>query len=178
MATGATRASIEYANNCYPDSSYADYDCDKFSVRRINATVNQYLPCFFTDPSTCISDLYNIQINTGYIDSNRDLGINAPSQNSVAYRRVSECAPMNFTKWVSSYNLTGSPGSLPDDRYEYFYLGPYIYSGKVYTDYTYAVDSYSVTLQNDAYVLGYALNMILLLAGELIILHPGGKCTS
>lgn len=149
----ALSKSMEYERACYSDSRRVDYDCDIFTVRRINATVNQHWPCFFTDPSTCISELDNIQIDTGYINSNEHLGINAPRQDSVDYRKITECAPINYTKWASATPSAGPPGSIPGNQYEYIYLGPTVSSGDFYANYTFAISNFSRSLQEDAYVL-------------------------
>ncbi len=43
-------------------------------------------------------------MDTGLLDSHADLGINAPPQNRVSFRRVTTCAPLHATPWGTTQN--------------------------------------------------------------------------
>jgi len=108
----------------------------------INASVDQEASCPFEDSTTCAS-IYNIRIDTGLINSNTDLGINAPRHSSVNYRKVTTCAVVAQTNWASDW-VKSSYFGLPGDESVYYYFGERTYQDSSQnTPYTYTISNYS-----------------------------------
>ena len=118
-----------------------------------NPRPNFSFPCPFPDLGACIDSQNNVQYDTGYIHSSKDLGINAPPEDSVFYRKTTTCAVVDSTKWLSGFNssscasnfVEGSADVLPGDTSIYYYFGPvYSYNGsETVQDYTFSVSNYS-----------------------------------
>jgi hypothetical protein len=86
------------------------------------------------------------QADSGYINSNNNLGINSPSGFAINYRKVTTCAPLvtdNFLKWQDT-----EPGQLAGDQNLRFYYGP-----SVDEPYTFTYDSYEGRAVTTAYQL-------------------------
>lgn len=84
-----------YAQQCYSsNSSSGIFDCTSFVRPTLPSTVDTRAPCPFTN-GLCRSDDANIRLDTGYIDSNNDLGMNAPEDERVLFRAVLSCAPLS-----------------------------------------------------------------------------------
>jgi hypothetical protein len=145
--------SVLYVKNCY-GTNFAGRDCDAFSKRLINASISDQVPCPFTNSDTCLSKFHNAQVDTGLIDSNTDLGINAPSHSSVSYRKVTTCAPVNVTKWMS--NWTSSYTTLTGDKAVQFYFGERLFRhSERNTPFTIEFTDYSLHFPKTAYDLKY-----------------------
>ncbi|KAI9783542.1 MAG: hypothetical protein M1839_003712 [Geoglossum umbratile] len=84
--------------------------------------------CPFTSQAICISaNSTPYQLDSGYIDSSSDLGINAPLKNGVAYRKVTTCSPVHGTPfaWIVNANETNEVNFYPPGaRLQRFYFGP------------------------------------------------------
>jgi hypothetical protein len=86
-----------YERQCY--TGLADLaDCRTLPTRRLNWTMRD-AACPFTDAGLCIrANNTPVSLDTGYIDSNSQLGINAPLADTVAYRKVITCSPMQTNR--------------------------------------------------------------------------------
>lgn len=82
-----------YAQQCYRSDKFGSMECNKFAVRNITAISNNTASCPFDD-SICRNTNSNIELDTGYIDSNEILGLNAPENERFAFRYVLNCAPL------------------------------------------------------------------------------------
>lgn len=85
--------------------------------------------CPFQNSSICRSNTSNIRLDTGYIDLNRDLGVNARPDNNILFRAVLECAPLETEGYVE-------PVEGPRDNFT-----TYNYGTPTHADYTYMVQS-------------------------------------
>ncbi|RDW59243.1 hypothetical protein BP5796_12167 [Coleophoma crateriformis] len=98
-----------YARQCYSANSSGLLDCDKFVVQSLPmASWDNNTACPF-DEGICRSNTSNLLLDTGYIDSNNDLGLNAPEVERFAMRYVLQCAPLvtdGFTNEVVAQNKT------------------------------------------------------------------------
>lgn len=103
-----------YAQQCYSEDGAAGIlDCGKFVTRRLQAdTADQHATCPFSD-HMCRSTSDNLRLDTGYIDSHYDLGLNAPPNERILWRNILHCAPLvteGFTSQItddaSSQNIT------------------------------------------------------------------------
>lgn len=97
---------LSYATQCYGNSSQlGDMECNKFIVSQIETAVDDKAGCPFDD-SICRSTGANIRLDTGYMDSNDHLGLNAPEDERFALRYVMECAPLKTEGYTSTTNFS------------------------------------------------------------------------
>lgn len=100
--------SANYAQQCYStNSSSGVLDCASFVKTSLPSAVDTHAPCPFD--GLCRSDDANIRLDTGYIDSNDDLGMNAPEDERILFRAVLSCAPL-LTEGFST-NITTATGN-------------------------------------------------------------------
>jgi hypothetical protein len=146
---GVMQRSHNYKSNCYYDFGVGN-GCNLYTVQLINSTVNPNYSCPLQNDA-CWLPFYNLQIDTGYINSNKHLGINTRDEDSISYRKITTCAPFNTSKWQSDWHK--GPGiDLPGDTATYLYLGAGIGSDQDATAYVTNYSRYSLT---QAYDLAY-----------------------
>lgn len=98
-----------YAKQCYStDFSSGVFDCTRFVKPRLPSTVDSQAPCPF-EPGLCRSNNSNIRLDTGYIDTHKDLGMNAPESERILFRTVLSCAPLSTAGY--STNITTETGN-------------------------------------------------------------------
>ncbi|KAI0469235.1 hypothetical protein F4859DRAFT_505535 [Xylaria cf. heliscus] len=85
-------ASQEYAVRCYSNISSSAM-CNNFVKARLPVTVISNASCPF-QASICKENNTNLFLDTGYLDSINDFGINTPPENRFLFRQVSHCAPI------------------------------------------------------------------------------------
>jgi hypothetical protein len=95
--TNDTIAGRQYAKTCYQSNATLN-DCALFPVQNL-PYVTALVQCpFGADPSgvdSCITDLSQaLQMDTGFLDSDRYLGINAAPNDRVLIRNVVTCSPV------------------------------------------------------------------------------------
>jgi hypothetical protein len=120
----ATNA-LEYARNCYNTTSLADSaGCGSYTLSSINTTTVSRVPCPF---SKYICGLpYAIEVDTGLIDSNTHLGINAEPSRSIRFRKILTCVPLASDQYSSGWESNPPPDDiyyLPGDKFKRWYLG-------------------------------------------------------
>lgn len=94
-----------YAQQCY-NANATDYtfDCASFVTPALPSTVDYNAPCPFA-PEICRSNTSNIRLDTGYLDTTRHLGVNAPGSERILFRSIFQCAPLvteNHTEHVTT----------------------------------------------------------------------------
>ncbi|KAI9642009.1 hypothetical protein NHQ30_009880 [Ciborinia camelliae] len=83
-----------YAQQCYSNRSSQMLDCDKFVAKTLPTAISDmYAACPFKE-GVCRSNDTNILLDTGYVDSNDDLGLNTPKDQRSLWRYVLHCAPL------------------------------------------------------------------------------------
>lgn len=93
---------LNYAQQCYSSSDSSMVDCNRFVTPRLAATsINHTADCPF-ESNMCRTDTSNLRIDSGYIDSNLHLGLNAPVDERFARRTVLHCAPLSTEGYVSN----------------------------------------------------------------------------
>lgn len=85
-----------YAQRCYSRSDNAD-TCAPFVKRNISSFINTNASCPF-DSKICRKQDENIRLDTGFLNSQEDLGINGPANQRFNFRIVNDCAPLNSRK--------------------------------------------------------------------------------
>jgi len=90
--------SINNAGNWAQQCYYAEgrsgmLDCASFISKNLPAAFDENAPCPFQD-SVCRTNSSNLRIDSGFLDSNDHLGLNAPADQRVQSRLVMHCAPL------------------------------------------------------------------------------------
>jgi len=123
----------------YGESCYVDYTVPTGCMmpdQELYALVSQNATCPF--PGLCMfGDTAALEIDSGLINSDLTLGINAKPSNRVNYHRVTTCAPLNTTGYKILVNSTQGSGYPVGNLVEDFDFGPdlNIEAGNVTFDY-------------------------------------------
>lgn len=99
----STHSAANYAQQCYSSDSPGIFDCAHYTKDHLSSTIDTQAACPFRNSSICRSNSSNIHLDSGYIDLNKDLGVNAPPENNILFRAVLQCAPLEtqgYTKPV------------------------------------------------------------------------------
>lgn len=97
------KSASDYAQRCYGNKA-GGLQCSLYVNQKLNWTVNVNATCP-VDESLCIlKGTKSLRLDTGIIDSNRDLGFNAPLENRVTYQKVTACAPIEIEQFTSFQN--------------------------------------------------------------------------
>jgi len=84
----------DYAQNCYSNTPDPyQKACSTFVRPRLAHQVETNANCPFQE-QMCLSKDKNIRIDTGLLDSNDDLGFNAPQNKRIQFRRVDHYTPL------------------------------------------------------------------------------------
>ena len=102
--------SLNYARNCYSNATSSQ--CKEFATRQIFSTVD-WSPCPFSSDVCLGSENGAVQVDSGFINTGKDLGINTMDRHTVNYRRTMTCAPLQTTGFFKQIDQT-----------LYFYYGP------------------------------------------------------
>ncbi|KAM7218392.1 hypothetical protein V8F06_006156 [Rhypophila decipiens] len=110
-----------YAQECYGNSSGL-LGCTTFVQNKLPFTVDTAAPCPFA-PELCRTQNANIRLDTGLLDSNDHLGLNAPPENRVLFRKVLHCAPLVTEGYKSTHSHSidkaNNQTAKPMVRYHY-----------------------------------------------------------
>lgn len=118
-----SNSAANYVQQCYhANQTNATTACNKF-VRSSLPThiMNTTAECPFKN-QICRNPQSTLRLDSGYIDSHDDLGLNAPKNERLAYRYVLHCAPLKTDNYTSHVEENGRGW----DRYHYgtLDLGP------------------------------------------------------
>ncbi|KAL7621859.1 hypothetical protein AAE478_007359 [Parahypoxylon ruwenzoriense] len=105
----AVSIATAYSRRCYNTTD--PQHCSPFVKSTINWTTDWHARCPFHE-SMCIGPA--MQIDTGLINSNIDLGLNSASKDQINIRKITTCAPItqeNYTTIVKYTNATPANAS-------------------------------------------------------------------
>lgn len=122
---------VSSAQQCY-SNTISTFDCTYFVKNNLHGTINGSASCPFSE-EICRSNSSNIILDTGYIDSIEDLGMNSPQDESIKFRTVLQCAPLETHGYTSNK-------STPTDNFTQYYYGSFLY-GLNTQDATFTVES-------------------------------------
>ena len=111
-------AYANYALQCYSGNISSGADCTQYIQAKLKTTVTRNASCPFAT-EMCKSQKENLIVDTGFLDSHTDLGINSAPQNRFQLRLVHHCAPIvseGFSNVSRAENTT-------EDFMRYYY-GP------------------------------------------------------
>ena len=121
-----TERSLSYSNACYGGVSSSGYSCNEFVRQHLDINVSNAVDCPFPS-NVCITPAFSVE--TGYIDSDYHLGINAPASNRIGFRKKLTCASVNADDYTPGWTTEGPPQILPSD--------PDLISGAAYKFYNF-----------------------------------------
>lgn len=105
------------AQQCY-STTLSTFDCTYFVKNNLRGTVDSNAPCPFSD-EICRSNSSNIILDSGYVDTVEDLGVNSPQDESIKFRTVLQCAPLE------THGYTGTK-TTPADNFTQYYYGLFL----------------------------------------------------
>jgi hypothetical protein len=94
-----------YVLQCYSQTTSKGLGCNTYVRSHLPHTINMNAPCPF-DEKICKSKDRNLLLDTGYLDSHSDFGINAPIKERFLYRRVMQCAPLVTEGYKRHVNIS------------------------------------------------------------------------
>ncbi|KAJ0115713.1 hypothetical protein J7T55_010536 [Diaporthe amygdali] len=112
-----SNSAANYVQQCYSNisQSSATTACNKFVLSSLPTyEVNASAECPFQH-QICRNPQSTLRLDSGYIDSHEDLGLNAPKDKRFAYRYVLHCAPLETDNYISHVKKDGRGW----DRYHY-----------------------------------------------------------
>jgi hypothetical protein len=138
-ARWAATSSLEYVRSCYRQLAEPG-KCGTFTKPHIPLQ-NRTVACPFAEEICGLPEAF--QVDTGYIDSNKDRGINSNEAGRLRTRKVMTCVPIlaeeDYSTLWRSERPAGYPG-LVGDMYRYYDIGEGI--GR---NFTWVVNNYSVS---------------------------------
>lgn len=159
LSASSINAASNYAQQCYSANSTGLTDCNYFVSQRLPGFVDNAAPCPFKD-TLCRSNSTNLVLDTGFINTDTHLGLNAPPEERLFIRHKLKCAPLRTQGYSSvhgnhtRYNY-GSQWALIDPETDFS-------EGSL--NYTYAVenleDQYRVLDDGTATEQSYMLRLV------------------
>jgi hypothetical protein len=115
--TSRVRSSVNYAASCYTNSASTD-SCRTFVKSTLPWMVTSNIPCPFPGKDRiCRSTKGAIRLDSGFLNSHFNLGINSLPSTRFLYRTVNEWAPLR------SEGYTHANTSVSPKRLEFWYGG-------------------------------------------------------
>ncbi|KAI9741904.1 MAG: hypothetical protein M1834_000293 [Cirrosporium novae-zelandiae] len=111
-----------YARSCYDQAN--SLQCNIYAQKQILWTSNQNASCPFAKDTCIYGDTAAYEMDTGPIDSDKVLGINAPRHERITYRKKTTCAPLRTGKYATKINATEDDGAYPGDTLYRWWMGP------------------------------------------------------
>ena len=151
--TDDAKRSAQFVSECY-NTSLAN--CDTYGRRPLSFTTSTHTSCPF-DPTMC-NDNIVARLDSGYVDSLYDLGINSHPSGRVAFRKITQCSPITadgFTKTYTSQNLSDASAnyfdtfeSIEGSTFTAFYYGESLATGD---EPTFIFDNSSFDVSSDGW---------------------------
>jgi len=109
--TSRFRASANYESICYREPGSAD-SCRSFVRDTLPVTITRGIDCPFPGKERmCYTPTAALRLDSGFLNSHSDLGINSPPSSRYLYRTVNECAPIRSEGYTYT-NTTTTPSSV------------------------------------------------------------------
>jgi hypothetical protein len=99
-----------YAQQCYSGANSflsGALGCNTYVTQQLPFNVTTKATCPFPG-DICVTNDSNIVVDTGYLDSHVDFGLNAPESERFKFRLALECAPLRTEGYTSVYNLSST----------------------------------------------------------------------
>ncbi|KAK7949284.1 uncharacterized protein PG986_010170 [Apiospora aurea] len=121
-----------YVQQCYATQGTSMFDCNRFVVQNLpTETSDGNSACPFAS-DVCRDNATNIRLDTGYLDSNDHLGLNAPQDQRFLWRKVLSCAPLRTDGYTTSH--------IYENRsFTSYHYGSQVAQNQASVNYTYSV---------------------------------------
>ena len=155
------RWAMDYARTCY-DTNATGSQCGGM----VSKSLTRYQKIYYDQPCPFEGDICldpqkgAVQIDSGLLDTNLDMGLNSRRGNSVGYRRVTTCAPLQTKGYTVDRSAVS--GELTGDVYRQYNYGKQLngLDGEEYSPYTFEESGFRRQLTNDPYSVVYVLDPI------------------
>jgi hypothetical protein len=114
--------SQEYADSCYTNLETLA-KCNLLARPQLSWNTTTHVSCPF-DSSVCLTAVPRVTYDTGFISSHQDLGLNAPEQDRILYRKSTTCTVLNDARFVSGWKNIPATADSPAKRVVDAYYGP------------------------------------------------------
>ncbi|KAF2670751.1 hypothetical protein BT63DRAFT_453115 [Microthyrium microscopicum] len=106
--------SSNYGQLCYAplannNSNPLPRDCSTYPVASLNYNITRNSTCPFPGQGVCREGVKPMTLDSGYINSHFDLGINAPPEYRYLWREVLTCVPLNNDGFESDVSVPDGP---------------------------------------------------------------------
>jgi len=123
-----TLPAVNYADSCYTQSSDSVLCSRSFVQSTIDFDVVTDVECPFgaddDDNSLCIAPA--IRMDSNFIDTRDNLGLNTPDADRLFYRHVTTCAPINANAYLTdAFETFGPAGNTTSDKCLFYWLGDF-----------------------------------------------------
>jgi len=108
---------LNYVSQCYNDGSPTD-ECKVYVKSTLSPIINRDVECPF-GKEICVNQSNNMRLDTGFLDSHDDLGMNLPRNFRFLYRVVEQCAPLATNGYTKTNSIGDSSYLIQTMRYYY-----------------------------------------------------------
>lgn len=159
------RQSLTYTQTCYTSNilNSSDAQCKFPDTPYIESTINRDADCPFGS-EVCTGRA--LTIDSGLINSDTQLGINADPGNRLQVRKKTSCAPFDMDVYSSGWTQDVQPGTemffpaaLPNDTYKYYSLGSSWLYGAPISNFTFVRSNYSLYINGLPYTFEYGASI-------------------
>lgn len=116
-----TSAAVLYSRACYGDTSN-ELQCGRYPRAQLASSFEMNVSCPFQSHICLEGPSAAFRIRSGWIDTDKDLGINSKASDRLQYRKVTTCSVLHATDYMNSTNTTNSLGDSL--KIEYYHYGP------------------------------------------------------
>ena len=145
---------MEYARTCY-DTTATGSQCGAMVASSLTRyqKIHYDQPCPFQKDICLDPQKGAVQVDSGLLDTNLDMGLNSRRGNSVGYRRVTTCAPLQTQGYTVDRNADTSMDEFQGDKYRQYNYGKALElsSGEPTTNYTFEESGFRKQLTLDPY---------------------------
>lgn len=106
-----------YAQNCYTDTSSPE-ECKKYVRQQLPWMADRNASCPFAE-GLCQNNVGNLELDSGFLDSNDHLGFNAPPEQRFRFRSQVKCAPLVTDGYSQSFKYAQENDTTEYMRYFY-----------------------------------------------------------
>ncbi|KAH1596408.1 hypothetical protein KXX34_000458 [Aspergillus fumigatus] len=148
-----TNTATSYARTCYVPGAERLPQCNIYAQTRLALHTTTNASCPFQSGMCLEGDSTAFAMDTGLLDSREHLGINAPDDERVLFRKSASCAPLTRAGYITVHNDTNPLPNFPYSDYlvAAYHYGP-TFDGNGIHNYTYYYDAVTVRAQ-----IGYKL---------------------
>lgn len=132
---------------CYTNSSTDD--CSPTVVNKLAVMVDGNASCPFTH-EICQDNTTSLMLETAYLNSNDDFGVNTPAAQRFSYRVRTQCSPLKLDGYTAiKHDLVaatdGSPNNITVAMMEFYYGEAFDLGQSANITYRYPVNYYNAT---------------------------------